>query len=556
MPVFLGTDFRLQSAVALATAVIRLRFTQDPKVEDEEGVDDALNPANYTLAGPAFNYITEVVAVEDDLQAVDLFCAAPLAIGSWTLTVDAAVESADSDPIESPLVLGFEVTTLITQSSLANGASNDSVTNVLRKFFNPALKGPNWDSVLAGLAAGDAFNWDNAKRAFDQLFLASASGKYLDKRASDQGQRRPENIGMPDELFRQLVVAGKKSKLTQEAILEVLEVFYGADAVRASITSLGANEFSLEDEDELELVLDDAEIVLRFEREEFSKIDEATPLEVAVSISRQLRQQGSDGWAEVVLTEDDGDEVIKIYSGRRGLSSNIKVVGGKAQRRLRFPTIMFTDGAGPWATWDVTVSTSTPGYLRFQVDGASAVYSLAEVLAGDRVLIFGEEFNEDNRGSFEIKNVSWSYSGVTLIQYFEIDNPGGVAEANIVQAAFDSLMFHRPTRKSIYDDARHVIVGESDETIDIIMPATSQAVGRRVGTGSYMNLRDPLTPADSSGVIRGYDPVYGGWHVAVNTAASHGLVAGDMILVEGVHPKIVAPADVPVVAGTPTGVEP
>ncbi len=85
------------------------------------------------------------------------------------------------------------------QEIISHGAMNDDVCEVLRKLFNPALKGVEWDAVLCSLAAGDAINWTNAKLAIDQLTIAGASGIYLNKRASDVGQKRPPNVGITPE---------------------------------------------------------------------------------------------------------------------------------------------------------------------------------------------------------------------------------------------------------------------------------------------------------------------------------------------------------------------
>lgn len=541
---FVGADFRLETVQAIGLATVRVRFTQDPLVVDPDGANDALNIDNYTIIGPAENFVTGTNAVLEDPQAVDLYLAAPLIVGSWFLQAKTNIVSENSDPLEAPFSLPFSVTFLAQQDTVPKGAVNDAVVNVLRKHFNPGLKGPNWDAVLAGLAAGDKFNWDNATRAFDQMFLPTASGKYLTQRASDQGQRRPPAIAMPEDLFRQLTILSKTSKLTQDAILEVLEVFYGPDAVRASATTTVPGTYRLEDEDDLIVLIDERDqFAITFFREDFSRIGLATPLEVSAVISRQLRSQGSDAYATVQL-DADGEETVRIYSGRLGISSSVRVVGGRAQRRLLFPQALYIDpGSGPFATWDLTVSTTTPGYLRFTIDGATAVYDFQKLVEGDQVLVFGQEFAAQNRGSFEIKNVVWEYVGPTLVQYFEVENPAGTAAPNVVQLTFDAIVFHRPYRRTIYDVPRHVIVAQRDQQVDVVIPATTRAVGRQPGTGAYLNLPVAVVPDGVGGASRDKETV------TVTSVDPHGLAVGDSVFVEGVFPQLVEASAIPVVAG-------
>lgn len=441
----------------------------------------------------------------------------------------------------------FSITHVTTQSSLASGARNDAAENVLRKFLNPALKGPGWDAIIAGLAAGDRINWDNAKLAFDQLFLSTASDTYLDKRAADNGQKRPEDVGMSDELFRQLAIATKTHQLTQEAILEVLEVFYGSEAVRAFSTSTMSEPYALADQDELFVLLDEREAVrVVLNRKHFAKLAEAKAVEVAAAISRALKAAGSQAYAFAYKDPTTDETSVRIYSGSRGLGSSVRIAGGAAQRVLKFPDPIFDDDDFSATSWDVDASPDTPGWARFF---GGETFDLDQVVPGDLVYIYSNDPTDgfvaaDIQGTFVIKNVLTYYPVLTPLgpreQYFEIEL-FNAPTVTVSQTSPLSLMFFRPTKRTVYDEPRHVIVGQSDEQCDVLIPATTQAVVRGPGTGAYLKVSDAL---EVESLVRTPGNI-----VTIETSDPHGLAEGDQVIIDGVLPTGTAPS---VTAGTPS----
>ncbi len=533
MSTFTGPAFAVESVTPLGLATIRVKFSQDPRVTDGSNVDSALNIDNYILTGKNTNYVTAAEAVVDDPQSVDLFLAAALELGEWILAVINVVDDTDSTLVD-PGSLSFFVTKTATHGLLSAGATNDPIENVLRKFLNPALKGKGWDAMIAALAVGDRVNRDNSKLAFDQVFLCTSSGKYLEQRGGDVGQRRPAGVDMSDELFRRLAIVSKTRQLTQEAILEILEVFYGSDSVRASMTSAASEPYALEEGDELALLLDETLLVtVVFPRGNFQRLGEFSAIEAAAAITRALRLAGSQAFALAVTDHATGLAGVQIYSSSLGLSSSIRVVGGRAQTQFLFPESLFTN-TGTLPTWDVELSPTNPGNLRFTIT-AGDTFDLALVEAGDLAYIYGSEFaNCECNGTFEIQEVSVLYSGMTKIQWFEIANAIGVADSGIVQAEFEDLMFFRPVKRTIYDQPRHVIVAQGLTQLDVVIPATTQVVGRRPGLAAYLNVAPAL---EVSSLIRQANGT-----VTVTTTENHGLSVGSLATIDGVLPTGTLPS--------------
>lgn len=340
---FSGTGFDLQSVTVLNNgAVLRVRFSNDPLKASATGTNDALNTANYTLLGAGYVGINSVLSVGADPQAVDLVLSSKLSSGTWTLTASTNIKSVTANNLVAPTSATFVVTTLINTQIINPGSQNDNEEDILRKHLNPALKGPGWDAVIAGLATGDATVNKNTQLAFDQLYKISASGKYLDRITANDGVTRPANVGISDDVYRKLAIGITNKKVVQQSILEVLAIYYGEDAVRAHATTEGFAPYALSDMDDLNVTIDGlTKVKVVFKQAEFNLIGAATALEVASAITRAFILAGSQAYALSFIDPTDGKSKVKIYSQSLGLKGSVQIRGsggGKAQSVLKFNT--------------------------------------------------------------------------------------------------------------------------------------------------------------------------------------------------------------------------
>ena len=534
---FTGASFVLQSVTALGAITLRVRFTQDPIASNSSGSNDALNTELYTLTGPGSYAFIDSAPVSGDPQAVDLFLADPLAIGVWSLTASLSIKTTDTSNLTAPNVVSFTVAAGSLLEGVAKGAVSDTTEDILRKHFNPALKGKAWDALIAAIATGDTTNQENAKSAFDQLFISTASGIYLTRRAADEGVQKPFNIGMSDDLFRQFSIRSTNAKLTEESLLEILEVFYGVDSVRAFVDSGLSETYVMNDGDELIVLLDEQdEVTILFEAEDFAIISLAEADEIAAAITRAFRFHNLTAYAVPSVDAQTGDTNVRIYSGSRGLNSSVRVLGGKAQNALRFPTLLDTTPSS-LPVWDLTFD-PTAATVRFSPDGN---FDVSLVRIGDYVTVYGDVFNDDNKGTFEITDVYWAYpDGITLVQWFEVVNASGVNQASVVQLQTDDLRAFRPTRHTIHTTPeRSVVVSSLVNEVDLVLPATSQAVARGAHTAAYGQIADSVLISETT-----LERVHGGL-VTVDTVDPHGLVEGGQVLVQGVYGAPIVPPTSP-----------
>ncbi len=533
--IFVGAGFTVESVTQVALATLRVRFTQDPVASNPAGANDATNPALYSLVGPGVWSILNCAAVYNDPQAVDLFLAGPLAAGIWTLTASASIHETDGSGLTSPTSIQFTVSSLVMPESVARGALTDGPADILRKHLNPALKGPAWDAIIQAIATGDQKNLDNAKSAFDQLFKSSASGIYLERKAADDGLSKPQNIGMPDDLFRQYSIETTNSKLVESALLKILEVFYGSDSVRARADSGLADTYVLSDGDDLIVLIDEeVQITVTFTTEDFAIIGRARAAEVAASITRAFDAADCNAFAVAITDAQTGTTKVRIYSGSIGLGSSVRVVGGKAQIAFQFATPLAVFSGLP--TWNITYIAST-NTLRFS---PNSFFDMSKVQIGDYATVYGTEFLAANRGTLVITNVYWGYPGGVLAQYFDVV-AAGANQAGLIQLAANSLMVFRPTRATIHADvSRAVVVSSIGESVDAVLPATSQAVGRGPYKAAYLNVQNPLAivsaTRDPSGLV----------HINI---PNHGLATGAWVNIDGLTGNATLPTPV---AGTHT----
>jgi hypothetical protein len=411
------------------------------------------------------------------------------------------------------------------------GTSNDDAEALIRKHLPMAFRGTAWSAIIAALATGDRYNFDLARTVFDQLFLSSASGIYLDRRAGREGVERPAGVGMSDELFRRLAIEQSTGKLTYQSLIDVLEIFYGIDAVSASATTGVSEPFALEDGHTLTIRDGRETLHVTFLEDDFREIDEASAVEVAAVINRACSLAKFPAWARAVVNPATNSLAVRVYSRQKGLGSQLTVVGGLAQNSLRFPTPVL---ALPVST-QVSITNPDQGVARFAVvNNASPL--LSGVREGDTVNITANVFSSANRGSFTVKRVRVTWNGSSWTQWFEVENESVVVEGVLALNYAGDIEFFRPTRASVYTAGSvPVVVGQAEVgRFQIALPVTTQVVGRSEGTGAYLQTRN-LVSIDS---VR----VFTNGTAEVTTLGDHGLGVGNQIILDDLVPVLIAPS--------------
>jgi hypothetical protein len=523
---FIGSGFYVASATQVAAGSVRVKYSTTPKAVSNLGVNDALNPVNYTLSGPGPYVIASIQPVSGDPLSFDIVFVSALVVGTWVVQV-ANVQTPASNPLTAPTAAQFQVTSSASLTSLSGGAENDDPETIIRKHLSPALKGPNWDALIKALSVGDDINWDNARAAFDQLFITTASGSYLERKAGDNGLLKPPNVGIDDELFRKLAVKTNANKVVHEAIREILEVYYGQDSLRAFVECELDEKYNLSGNVlNLSWTLDEKEdFTHTFVATEFGAPTSAKAVEVAFALTKVMKDAGSKGFASVFLSPLTGKNRVRIYSGSLGLGSFVRVTGGTAQNVFRFPTLLSTY-SGTVSGYSWTYTHPDANTTRASLTFTSPLIDISGVQEGDYV-VMGSDAGTGITGSFAIKAVSTIWNTATNVtQTFDIEAISFTGSA--IQASNSGYTFYRPIRNSIAaSNGRTVVVAQTrNGQVDISIPATTQVVSRGPGQATYGRVNSTL---DIVRLVRNAAGV-----VTITTATPHGLTTGNQIQLDDV----------------------
>lgn len=347
----------------------------------------------------------------------------------------------------------------------------------LRQFLSPAIVGPNTDAILEALATGSSHLIDNVEAVNDSLYIVTATGRYLDARLADRDITRPENVGLSDDIFRKIGIEISTRKQIRDLILSLLEIMYGEEFTRATTNSNYFENYQLENEDDLKIQFDDGDILeIIFKDSQFANIASATAQEVADVITKQIRSLGKKGSA---FSKNDGiGGYVVLMSQTIGPSSSVKVVGGKAQNKLRFDKIRPTTGL---ESTEWTVEAKSGGVIRMTWSGG-ANPSVGKVKKGDYVNIYGVNFNPKNRGNFVITKAQ---GGLLNNAYVEFENFNGITELTaITQGNTEAVLFFNPTRSTLINKTTFAAAYQTESRLlEVFIPATTKVIRRdRIGS--------------------------------------------------------------------------
>ena len=176
--------------------------------------------------------------------------------------------------------------------------SNEDQQKRLRKYLNPAVKGPNTNTILESLSSGVSHLIHTVESVNDQMYITTASGRFLDERMADRDITRPDNVGLSDEIFREVGIEISNRKQVRDLVHEILEIMYGVEFTRSFANSSEFEPYQLEDGDNLIIEFDDGEeLEIIFNTNQFSNISAATAQEVSDAITRGIRKLNRTGIA-------------------------------------------------------------------------------------------------------------------------------------------------------------------------------------------------------------------------------------------------------------------
>lgn len=353
----------------------------------------------------------------------------------------------------------------------------------LRAYLNSSIRGENTDAILEALATGTCYLKDNVEAINDQLYIVTAVGRYLDSLLADSNITRPDNVGLSDETFREIGIEVTTRKQVRDLLLNLLRVIYGEEYTRATMISDEVETYALEDGDTLIVEFDDSDSVeVVFQASDFSNINAATAQEVADAITKQLNSLGVNGAA--VDIELSGGFAVQLISEIDGPASSIRVLGGKAQNKLKFPSIRPTSGQ---PLTEVTLEVQAGGVVRATwTNGPTPSFGKTRV--GDYVNIYGSAFDVANRGTFNVTAVNGGDVGDA---YVEFENVNGIDQVTNLGDT-EAMLFFSPVRNTVLSNTNYATLFHvEDNLLEIFIPATTRVVRRDRAGAAHLHDSGP-----------------------------------------------------------------
>lgn len=390
----------------------------------------------------------------------------------------------------------------------------------LKQYISSFIGGENADALLAALGQ-EMLSLENLSIAVtDQLYISTSSGPFVDKRTSEIGITRPPEIGMEDFSFKKMSIQINADKQIIKVIGDVLNTFYGADAVRAFMISGKPEPYILEADMSLLIQFENGDpIEVVVSETDFLNISAATSQELVSVINRVVRQNKINGFAQVEQDPDTLENFVKIYGGAIGPYSLVQIVGGELQNLLEFPDIRGTQISTPDTAWQITRTVGNTHRFRWN---ANSQPLLDKIRPGDKVMIYGSQFQDIGVfGTFDVINArpqetipSFEAGWFEINLDVDIDlKPSTPDQAppsnnlpaeryfwNINQTDNDDIKFFFAKRYTPYSRSRFSLAWEpTTKDLKIYLPATTGVVQRSLVGAAHMHLLYPSS--DFNGVF-------------------------------------------------------
>lgn len=302
----------------------------------------------------------------------------------------------------------------------------------------------------------------------DQLFVTTASGRYLIKLGEGGGFVMPENSGLDMSSYKVLVpIMISDPKQVRITVESLVEAFYGKERTRPNITSPIAGPYNLQDRDSIIVETPSGRSEIAILANQVSDITNVSAQELA-----SVLNNGQDIFdAEVVFNNTTKTSTIRIYSKIRGHGSYVKIIGGTLQNVLQFPYFIGTDSN---TTWLLEKESDYTDVIKFTWDGLGTNPEIFKTQKGDFVTIRGltdgaEEFSKLN-GSYEVMDSGYDYFIVRNESFKELTS---------TLLSDHNISFSENKASTLFDLPEKATVSEVEgQTVTISVPAVPPLVRR------------------------------------------------------------------------------
>lgn len=321
---------------------------------------------------------------------------------------------------------------------------------------------------------------DLTVEAFRQLFLTTASGKYLIRLGAQEGFTVPQQSGLGVDAFRQIVPAVVSyPKQISDTIVRLMGIFYDKSLVSPSFISSVAEPFSFQDKDTLLIKTDKGLLSIGIYESQVADLTNVKATEYAGIINASQ----SDVFADTSYERESSKTYVRLTSKTYGAGAFIQIAGGTAQNVLRFPTTRATENT-TGTTWTVEKKNLVPwtDIIKFTWDNVGNNPKVYLVQPGDFVTLKGlsDPFDVFS-GTYTVEESGYDYFVIRNERF----QP---TSATLVEPAPNSILFTADKRSTIIQNKEYCVVTEADAyKYSMYVSAVPSAVKRKLRGGTFVH---------------------------------------------------------------------
>jgi hypothetical protein len=324
-------------------------------------------------------------------------------------------------------------------------------------------------------------NFENLTlEAFRQLFLTTASGKYLIRLGAQEGFTVPQQSGLGVDAFREIVPAVVSyPKQIANTIIRLMSIFYDKSLVSPSFISTQSEPFNFHDKDVLKIRTDKGDLSIGIYEGQVSDLTNVKASEYAGIINAAQ----SDVFADVSFERENSKTYVRLTSKTYGGGAYIQIIGGTAQNSLKFPSTAATlNGVG--TNWIVEKKDGVlwTDITKFTWDGTGVNPNVYLVGVGDFATFRGlsAPFDVFN-GTYTVEEVGYDYF-VIRNERFQL------ASAILTEPADNTIVFTVDKRSTIIQNKEYCISNEASESeYSLFVSAVPSVVKRKLRGGGFVH---------------------------------------------------------------------
>jgi hypothetical protein len=323
-----------------------------------------------------------------------------------------------------------------------------------------------------------------AEDASKQLFIATATGKYLINLGAQEGFVVPTNAGVDSESFRVIVPAVTSSpKQVLDTIVKIMGIFYDKTRINPFVMATKPSPYNLSSGDDIVIRTDSSDLRIAFLDTQVSDLSNVSAAELAGIInSTQTTVQ-----ADVFLARDTGEEFLRLVHSAYGTGAFLQIAGGTAQNVIQFPDVPGTTQTSS-TTWDLIKEQPWTDLLKIRWNGVGLSPKLYHLEKGYFVSIRGLASPVDVlNGSFEVvevgsDNVSGQDRDFFTIKNFRFQNVTG----SFTQPANNSVWFTSSKKWRIFDAPEYAIISQTvNRSVGVYVPAVPQVLRNSLRSSAH-----------------------------------------------------------------------